>query len=97
MYLQEQEYLKEEPTVFVKNNNHMHRNAITPGLLSVQMLKLNIQNMSQEQIERYLNIIEDSFKKETELIEQQNDQVQTGNILIFRKKKKYQTNGSSDS
>lgn len=87
MYIQsEGEYYQEMPQNVVKDDNHFSRNAICPGILSTQILKRNIEKMSIEQIKKHLDIIEQSFKAELEIIENRNNQVEQGNILIFRKK-----------
>lgn len=83
-----EEYMQETPETVIEDSNHNSRNALSPAFISVGVLKRNLEKLSSEQIKKHLENIENSLNKELEIIEHLNHQVSSGNILIFRKRKR---------
>lgn len=87
MYLESaEEYMQETPQAIIEDSNHNSRNALSPAFVSVGLLKENLEKLTIEQIEKHLDNIEKSLKRELEIVEHRNHQVSQGNILIFKKR-----------
>jgi hypothetical protein len=82
------EYEEQCPLQLIQARNHESRNVITSGLTSVAILKkyLDSGKLTSEQIQKHLDIIEQSFEKELQILEQKNKQIEEKNIVIFKKK-----------
>lgn len=74
------------PDEMIERNNHYTRNALTPALLSVEMLESHWEKMSPEQIERCLQRIKGAIARQVELLEEDNKNIAMGNVIVFRKR-----------
>jgi signal transduction histidine kinase len=74
-----------EPSTAIEQNNHYYRNALTPALSSVELLKQYGDRMTPEQKDKHLIRIEQSLVRLLSLVEERNESVEQGNILMFRR------------
>ncbi len=79
-------YVAIESSAAVEQNNHETRNALTPGLSSVEMLEHHWHKLTPEQRRKHLGRIKESISNAIAVLEENNSQIENGKILLFRKR-----------
>lgn len=70
----------------IEHANHTQRNALTPALVSVQILEERWNELTDEQVQKYLRRIKSAIGRQMELLEDSNREVAEGKIVVFRKR-----------
>ncbi len=79
-------YVAVESSTAVEKNNHQTRNALTPGLSSLEMLEYNWERLTPQQRQKHLDRIRASINNAIAVLEENNSNIEQGNILLFRKR-----------
>jgi hypothetical protein len=86
MCLSPHSYLPVNASVAIEENNHQTRNALTPGLSSVELLEHGWDKMTNEQRQKHLSKIKNSINAAIEILENNNNNLDKGEVLLFRRK-----------
>jgi uncharacterized protein YukE len=79
-------YISINANEVVEENNHETRNALTPGLSSVELLEHNWERMTSQQRQKHLDKIRNSINNAVAILEKNNASIEEGKILLFRRK-----------
>jgi uncharacterized protein YukE len=86
MCLSPHSYLPVNASVAIEESNHQTRNALTPGLSSVELLEDGWDRMTNEQRQKHLSKIKNSINAAIEILENNNNNLDKGEVLLFRRK-----------